>query len=241
MEDLSDTELYKIILQTINNPTLQGLFILSVLLIVLYLVKKEPFKMFVYFRELKIKKITFAKSLLEADILGNSTNNTIKEFLEVYSFEILHGIKVDKPLMIQLIKFQKKHKDKINWEIIKRAFFYIDKSSPTVKINLHWWDHSMRWFISFFSWLLILISIAMFISAIGFMSQPAPVLSKFFASLVIGTGFFSGGLILMSANFSYHSAIKIKDCLNKSKANKQKGKQIHKQLDNKGDEPQQGT
>jgi hypothetical protein len=179
-------------------------------LAIFYILKKEPFKVFTHLSERKIKDIEQAKALLESDKLSNDINSLIREHLENYAFKKYCGINANKEKRQTLIKFHKKHKSKIGWHDLRRAYAYLGSDDSKIDINLRWYNHLNRWFVTGLSYLIG--AYALLIIILAFLTKYNDQM-QFFAFTFLSVMLLFSALIFSSMNFPYHSAVKINKCV----------------------------
>lgn len=198
--------------QFILNFNAGNIWVGFLALAIFYILKKQPFKVYTHLFERKIKDIEQAQALLQSDKLSNEINSLIQDHLENYAFKKYCGINANKQKRLTLIEFHTKHKSKIGWHDLRRAYPYLVFDKSTIDINLQWFNHLSRWFVTLFSYLIAAYSLLIII--IAFLTKYNDQM-QFFAFTFLSVILLFSALIFSSINFPYHSAVKINNCLKK--------------------------
>ncbi len=179
------------------------------------IIKKEPFKIFTFFREEKNKDIEQAKSLLDNDKLSKTTREMLCEYLEQFSFKKFYGINADKNMRSILYEFYQRHQKEICWKDLQRARSYIKKTSESsIEVELESFYRINMLFASFSKFLYIALAICLFFEAIY--PMPDNILNSI-SSMILAILLFVGAGLFESLKWPYESALKIRDCLQKEK------------------------
>ncbi|MBK7502208.1 MAG: hypothetical protein IPI14_05820 [Polaromonas sp.] len=197
----------KIIELSLQNLNTGNLWVAFLALAVLYILKKEPFKIYEYISKKRENEHNLAKELLESEKLTKEGNDFLREHLEYSAFKRYYGISADNEMRSALIKFHKKHQRDIKWIHIQRAFFNIKLNGAKIEAHLNLFDHIQRWLVT-------IVSITTGTYSI-FMIGVAVIYSKDLA-LKQFLGYTTGALIILilsvyfaTLNWPYHATKKI--------------------------------
>lgn len=207
----------KLIEQFIINFGAKDIWAGFLMLAIFYILKKEPFKIFAHLNEQKNKDVFQAKSLLESEKLGKESNELLREHLENFAFKKFYGINANREMRSALLKFYNKHYNSIGWNDLRRAYPYIQKDSPSIKVHLPFISHLGRWAVTCLSWFIGLY--ALLVILVAFISKTENQL-QFFGLTFLSLALLGAAMFFSSINWPFHSAVKIRDCSKKQKKSK---------------------
>ncbi len=199
----------KLIDHLIESVNLGNIWVGFIMLAIIYVLKKEPFKIFAHFSERKSKDIDQALNLLESEKLTKESNELIKEYIEKYTFKKYYGIYANKEMRSALLKFYQKHQNDISWYDLKIAYSLYKLDGSKIKIILNWKNHLGRWSVTILSWFVSLFALLVIVIAFfTYTENQLKFVGLTFSSLLL----FVGALLFSSLNESYHSVKKINAC-----------------------------
>jgi hypothetical protein len=185
---------------------LGGLSIGLIAVILFYIFKKEPFKIFAYFKDRKDKKLEQSLSFVESEHISDDAKALIKESLEHTIYKRYAGVGTDTTTRLILYAFNSKFEHKLKRDDIKRAYRHMLFDNGEVNIELSKLNHVMRWVVTIYSNFIIFLGLALLIASIFEKQNDLPVLFTF---ILLGIIAMFSGLMVSSANWPYHSAKKL--------------------------------
>lgn len=198
----------KLIEQFIVNWGTGGVWVCFLMLVIFYILKKEPSKFFAQINEQRSKNIDQAKNLLECEKLSKESNQLIQEYIENYAFKkYYYGINANKKMRDALRKFYQKHQADIEWYELKRAYPYIRRKGSRIKVKLTRRDRLSRISTIVISWFIGMYSLLVFTVAVLYKSKN---IQDFFSFTLMAFVLFVAALFYSTINWPYQSAIKIK-------------------------------
>lgn len=203
----------KIVDYVIAQTNTGNIWFAFMVLAIVYVFKKEPFKIFTHFSEQAKSDIRLSKELLESNTLSKETNELIREKIEQFMFKKLYGIRANKKLRNYLVTFQEKNYPTITWKDLKRAYLHYDFDGKKIVVNLSNWDIFVSYMIKI-SWITIfIISSIIMLSAILLKVFSEINNLKFFSLTLFAISLFISAVLFNSQSWSYESALKIKKLL----------------------------
>ena len=196
----------KLLYQFVENLSVGDLWYGFLMLGVFYILKKEPFKILAHFSEKKTKDLSQAHELLETGKLSKDANSLLQEHIEQELFAKYYGIRAGKDMRSALLKFYSKNQSKIGWQDLRRAYPSIYLDGTKVKAKIKWWEHPMRWFVTFTSWGVGVYATVVVVAAA--VSRPENQL-QFFGLSIMAILLLALALFFSTLNWPYHSARKV--------------------------------
>lgn len=178
---------------------------------VVYILKKEPFKVIVHLAEKRDKEFDFVKGLLESDKLGKEAADLLREYLERESFKRMFGVSPERDMRAAVHKFHQKYHSKIKWVEIQRAFpyFRLDGSKLTVKLGKA--DAVMAFITTALS--VIVGAFSLFVIVVSLYWAKVDESSKWIVLSMFGSILLLASMVFSSLNWPYSGAKKIKEVL----------------------------
>ncbi|QRY82257.1 hypothetical protein JVX91_14525 [Pseudomonas sp. PDNC002] len=194
-------------IKTLNAGNIWAAFIF---LAIVYLLKKEPFKIYTHISEKKDKDISLTKDLLASPEISKETKEALRELIAEYAFKKIYGITANKERREKLLSFYNKHQENIGWHDLRRAAPYTKIENGGLKFKISAWDIIGRIIISTIS--LLIGSYAAIVAAIAFYAFASKEMNPltFFALSTLSVVLLFGALAFSSINWPYHSAKKLK-------------------------------
>jgi len=177
------------------------------ILIVVFLLKKEPFKILTHYEEKKNKDIDQLLNSIKIDEISSESKEFLKDKLEYYFFKKYQGVSANRSMRKNLIEFYQTHEGEISWHDLRIAFPYMNLDKGKIKINIKTQSILGRWLVSILSWLIGIYSVSIMLIAayFEFTKQDGSFKLSAFALITL-----AAALGFSALNWPYHSAQKIK-------------------------------
>ncbi|MGQ7244691.1 hypothetical protein ACUN9V_14665 [Salinicola sp. V024] len=190
----------------VSNLGLEGFGTAIVTLALIYLVKKEPSKIFIHFHEQKHKNIDHLINISQSVDITQDSKEHIEEYIDGYIFKKIYRINACAGMRNSLFRFYKAHQSLIGWHNLRRAYPYLVQRKDSIDVKIRSKDVIWRWVVSAFSYLVGVYALLVFL--VAFISLFDDKL-RFLGLLGGGVLLLFAALIFSSLNWPYHSAIKI--------------------------------
>lgn len=178
--------------------------------LVMFFYRKEPFKLFTYFRDEKGRSIDQALSIYNTDVLTTEGKEVTAEYVERSLFKKQTKIDANKSKRKALVIFYKKHAEKIEWESLRRAFRFMQFEGERFNIKISSINIVESWLVNFLTWSMFLLASLIFFSTFILAVIHNEFSSvAFFKLIAMSLLYFFAGIAFMSANIPYRRAKKI--------------------------------